>query len=630
MQRILTTTNFRTHLRDRFIDAQSTQSARLAPTHLLTHEAGVDGDIREELTPTTCAKIAFDLPSTKAKSAELLFYVNADTSTQKKPMRLQVNGHVLTHRQNKERMLTGGWDRKKIAGKYLKAGTNEFVFSHSGVLHIDPFPGGHADPKPSHASRSFDGGKTWHQGALGEARAIDGEYLVRLRLKGHPPRGTLCSPVIDLVDPKNKGRIAPRLGIRRIDLIARSRLPQGTHIHFEMRSGSTPSFDPRTWTPWEKRSALQWPGRFAQWRATLETDSADKTPVLQSIALEADIKADATSLAPFTLVNFDHPKLAYSSYNFTYMGPHHRLDRLRKQYRLDEVVARGQTELEELALLRDWVHSQWLGWQSGKYPYCPSWDPIEILATTKGDWGFGMCTHYGAVFAACASALGFVARSLVVDHHCLAEVWSEELQKWILEDAGPSREYDATYELDGVLLNALELHEAIKGPKSSKKLIANKLPQNLSEPMSTHKQTFVRFAIPLRNDHLIFSEPAELHHGNGQYHYDGYLWWSDDIDPRYAEYSLQTTRPADFYWSVNQTRIYLQASEKPNALQVDLEHNAPNFSHFLVRENSGDWREEREARFEWALTKGEHQLEIRTVNAFGKKGRSASACVELK
>ena len=55
-------------------------------------------------------------------------------------MRLQVNGHVLTHRQDRERMLTGGWDRKKIAAKYLKEGTNEFVFSHSGVLHIDPFP----------------------------------------------------------------------------------------------------------------------------------------------------------------------------------------------------------------------------------------------------------------------------------------------------------------------------------------------------------------------------------------------------------------------------------------------------------------------------------------------------------
>ena len=86
------------------------------------------------------------------------------------------------------------------------------------------------------------------------------------------------------------------------------------------------------------------------------------------------------------------------------MGLHPHQERLRKQYRLDEVIAKGKTELEQLALLRDWVHSQWLGWQSDKYPHCPSWNPLEVLDTTKGDWGFGMCTHYGAVFAGCASS----------------------------------------------------------------------------------------------------------------------------------------------------------------------------------------------------------------------------------
>ena len=618
--------DFRDHLRDRFIDAQTTASARLAPTHFLTNEMGVDGDIREELTPATSSKVEFDIPSAKLKGAELLFYVNADHSTQDKPMRLQINGHVLTHRQNRERMLTGGWDRKKIAAKYLKDGVNEFVFSHNGALHIDPFPGGHADTPDSHSSRSYDGGKTWHKGALGEARAINGEYLVRLRLKGHPSRGTLCSAVIDLADEKGEGRIAPHLGIRRLALKARARKPQGTRIHFELRSGSTPSFDPRAWTGWERRNALDWPGRFVQWRAILETNSADKTPTLQGVTLEADIKEHANSLAPFELVELDHPKLVYSSYDFAYMGPHPHQQRLRKQYRLDEVIAKGQTELEQLALLRDWIHSQWLGWQSDKYPHCPSWNALEVLDTTKGDWGFGMCTHYGAVFAACASALGWVARSVVVDHHCLAEVWVEDLQKWILEDAGPNREFDATYEIDGVPLNALELHHAAAG-KQRKKIKANKLPQNKIEPMTQYIDVFCRFGIPLRNTHLIFSEPAELRHGSGQYHWDGYLWWSDDLDPKYAEYSLQTTRPGDFYWSINQTRIYLQAADSAHTLQVDLEHTAPNFSHFLIRENNGAWREEREARFAWTLTTGANQLEVHAVNVFGKTGRIAKARV---
>ena len=193
MKRI-TTTDFRDYRRDRFIDAQTTPAARLAPTYMLTNEMGVDGDICEELTPALCAKVEFDIPSAKTKGAELLFYVNADKSTADKPMRLQVNGHVLTHRQNRERMLTGGWDRKKIAAKYLKEGTNEFVFSHSGVLHIDPFPGGLADTPSSRSSRSFDGGKTWHQGTLGEARAIEGEYLGAAARQGtSAPRDALLA-----------------------------------------------------------------------------------------------------------------------------------------------------------------------------------------------------------------------------------------------------------------------------------------------------------------------------------------------------------------------------------------------------------------------------------------------------
>ena len=161
---------------------------------------------------------------------------------------------------------------------------------------------------------------------------------------GHPSRGTLCSPVIDLADEKGKGRIAPRLGIRQLRLKARVLKPQGTRIHFELRSGSTPSFNPRSWTGWERRTTLEWPGRFAQWRAILETNSADKTPTLQGVTLDADIKEDAESISTFELLALDHPELVYSSYDFAYMGPHPNLERLCKQYRLNEVIEKGEGE----------------------------------------------------------------------------------------------------------------------------------------------------------------------------------------------------------------------------------------------------------------------------------------------
>jgi hypothetical protein len=617
--------DFRDYLRDRFVDAQTRKSARLAPTYLIARESGVEGDLREMLSAAEWSRISFHIASAKVKSAELLFYVRDYDATQETPMQVLVNGNALTHRQDKTRLLTGGWDRKKIHARYLKDGDNEFVFSHHGALHIDPLPGGYADVHVSHSSRSFDGGKSWHTGALGPKRDVHGEYLVRLRVKGHPPQGGLTSPVIDLVDEGGVGVVAPQMGIRKVQLQANAETPRGTGIRFEMRSGSTPSFDPRAWTAWEEVTQVDWPGRFVQWRAVLSTQEADKTPVLKGVTLAVDVKEKSS--AAVELIEIDQPHLAYSSYPFSYLGTHARLDRLRKQHRLDDVIAPGGTELEQLALLRDWVHSQWLGWQSNKYPYSPPWDPLEILETTKGDWGFGMCTHYGATFAGCASALGWVARVLVVDHHCLAEVWCEALQKWILQDAGPCREYDASYEIDGVPINALELHEAVAAGRRDE-IMANKLPDKKIEKMDRYVETFCRFAIPLRNNHLTQAEPAELRHGSGQYHYDGYLWWTDQIDPKYPEYSLQTTRVADFYWSVNQTRVYLQAQEQEDVLRVDLEHTAPNFSHFLLRFDDGQWKESCEVEMAWSLHEGDNVLSARAVNAFGREGRVASAHVK--
>ena len=608
--------DFRDYRRDRFVDARTSAGARLAPTLMLTNEQGVSGELGDELGRDDRARVEFDIPSAQVKSAELLFYVKG-AGTGDMPLRLTVNGHRLDHHRKVERMMTGGWDRTRIAARHLEKGLNEIVFMN-GTLFVDPGPGGRS-------SRSFDGGRTWHRNALGPDGRTRGEYLVRLRLEGFAPRGELVSPVFDLADPEGNG-IAPRVAVRRLRLSHEKAAPRGTLIDFEMRSGSTPAFSARHWSPWEARTAIESPGRFAQWRAVLSSDSASATPVLKSVALTIDSAAAPGSLDGVELLEADQPEIAYSSYGFDYLTPHFRVDRLVKQYRLKEVVAAGKTDLEKFALLRDWVHSQWLGWQAEKYPFCPTWDPLEILETTKGNWGFGMCTHYGAVFAGCASALGYVARVLIVDHHCLAEVWSDELQKWILQDAGPVREHNAQYESRGVPVGALEFHRFHEAGKAHH-LRISKLPQKTKARMTgSWGSLFARFGIPLRNNHLVQAEPAELYHGYSQYHWDGYLWWSVDIDPKYPEYSLQTSRPADFNWSVNQTRLYPRAGEEAGVLEVDVETATPNFAHFQVRIDGGgdgEWEEAAEGPLTWMLHAGENELEVRGVNAFGRPGRTA-------
>ena len=114
--------DFRDYRRDRFVNAQTSASARLAPTLLLTNEMGVSGDIREELGANDWARVEFDVPSAHVKSADVLFYVKGLDATQNKPVRLLVNGHRLNHHPKRERMLSGGWDRTRIPARYLRQG----------------------------------------------------------------------------------------------------------------------------------------------------------------------------------------------------------------------------------------------------------------------------------------------------------------------------------------------------------------------------------------------------------------------------------------------------------------------------------------------------------------------------
>ena len=209
--------DFRDYRRDRFVDARTSAGARLAPTLMLTNEQGVSGELGDELGRDDRARVEFDIPSAQVKSAELLFYVKG-AGTGDMPLRLTVNGHRLDHHRKVERMMTGGWDRTRIAARHLEKGLNEIVFMN-GTLFVDPGSGGRS-------SRSFDGGRTWHRNALGPDGRTRGEYLVRLRLEGFAPRGELVSPVFDLADPEGNG-IAPRVAVRRLRLSHEKAAPRG-------------------------------------------------------------------------------------------------------------------------------------------------------------------------------------------------------------------------------------------------------------------------------------------------------------------------------------------------------------------------------------------------------------------
>ena len=611
--------------RDRFVEFDPTEKvARLAPTYLISDGTMRSSKIREDLDGCEQVRKTFELYS-PAREVEVLFYagwVEYDTRAEHQgyasPADFDINGHPLRHVRDKNKMHTGGWDRFTIPGEYLKKGKNEIVVSGTGSLWVD------ADATGGKSSKKLRPEDKWRDDQLGPEDSLSGEYVFRFRVRGRPAKGTLTSPVLDLARTDRDGHgptVAPLVQIENLKLTPDKETPVDTAIEFELRTGTTPDFRPDTWSAWfPPFAAAQAPKhRFAQWRARLYTKDSSLTPTLKSVSIEVNGTKGDSGAGALKVLEAPDNKVAVSSYPFAYADPNHpRMRHLREKYRLEDIVKNGKTDAEKFMLLSQWIREQWEGWDMGKYDYCPQWDALEILELAPAKLGLGMCTHYSSAFVQCAAALGYNARSVIVDHHCLAEAWSDRYGKWMFVDTGifPKHPLAFKYEIDGIPVNALELHQRFLAGDAMNVNVLPEPPIPLEEWWKRYLNLYCRFAIPLRNDHLYNPEPQELEHGHTQYHWDGYLWWTDNLDPKYPEYSLQTNRPEDFYWTLNKTLIDLQASNQEGVLKVYLHGPIPNLDKFLIRKNGGEWME-LEPSFDWELGEGENRLEARAVNTMG-------------
>jgi len=119
-------------------------------------------------------------------------------------------------------------------------------------------------------------------GGIGKDIVVAGSNLgtVALLHPGHAPSGTVESPPLDAISFARWGRISWK-----------AETPRGTAVTFQGRSGNTEEPD-RTWSDWGEElkdpasAVLNLPAaRFVQWRAVLETDDPDRTPVLHEVTV---------------------------------------------------------------------------------------------------------------------------------------------------------------------------------------------------------------------------------------------------------------------------------------------------------------------------------------------------------
>jgi len=589
---------------------------RLAPSVLVEDEIG-DGNSSVALSDLVRAKKEFVLGPVEASWAQVI--------TLGEPAKMSVNGHEV---EKIVHQTDGGWYHADFPGEWLHAGVNEIIMS-GGSIAVE------ASLRPNRSSLSTEGGRSWDYDRLSPDAALNGEFMCRLRLGQYARAGAINSPIIDLASQAGNSPLAPQVEVSSLSLSHLAQVPQATSIVFALRGGTTPSYSPETWSGWiEPDRFLKESGipadrlRYLQWRAFLSSDKPSATPVLHSVTLSAEVEVQKAPAGSIEVKDFQNEKIIRSGLDFAYQPPSEKLTFLRTHWPIDWTVHAGKSELERFILLRDWVKHQWKGWEGS----CSRpWDAINILSAPADDRG--MCVHFAVVFVQTALSLGYTARPVVLNHHFISEVWSNELKKWICMDAGPAGGVDGNrnmhYERDGLLLNTLEVHQTSKNGEIDKASLVASNPAD-SGPMSDLKDNFVRFFMPMRNNYLDAPEPAEDAHGCNQYRYDGYLFWEDDLtNLRSPEYSMQTARKNDLYWTLNQAELHLQQGAKPGEVLVQIATVTPNFKSFLISVDGGEWKESG-AEFTWNLHEGDNTLQAKPINTFGIEGITSSATLSYK
>ena len=143
---------------------------------------------------------------------------------------------------------------------------------------------------------------------------------------------------------------------------------------------------------------------------------------------------------------------------FVYQKPtSEHLVKLRHRYRLDEIVGDG-TEYVRMLRLFNWLGTRF---DHGMDPVPGGntfFDPVDVVEAGEQGGRF-WCETAARLTVHSATAMGWPARLLTASrdgyhwNHALAEIWSNQFNKWFLVDA----DYNILYESNGIPLSGFEL-----------------------------------------------------------------------------------------------------------------------------------------------------------------------------
>ena len=330
-----------------------------------------------------------------------------------------------------------------------------------------------------------------------------------------------------------------------------------------------------------------------------------------------------------------------------------RLAGLRERFGLDQVIAAATTEFDAQLRLMERAYKVPIGELD---PYNWSYEDLPQLgrdgrAVMQGEYDSrrrdGHCLFCNLTLIAACIAMGYPARwvNISTKHtygHEVAEVWSNDFDKWIFLDA--TRDY-YIYDPDtGVPLNLVEISERLAqimpGPATWEFPIQWHLPDesvlsqvrvayregnsphsisDLTEGVSNLLMFKGHLQMPLRSDFASRPHPVPWrltsNWGSDQF----YCFYSETF-PRKREYQNHTNRFHDFNPALNQAELHLRVTAEPHLVCVEIDTQTPGFDTFLAQTDDGDWTPIKGSMLRWPLHQGLNQLRVRVRNCMGVHG----------
>jgi hypothetical protein len=315
-----------------------------------------------------------------------------------------------------------------------------------------------------------------------------------------------------------------------------------------------------------------------------------------------------------------------------------KLQQLRKQEKLDEVVAPGKTDFDKQVLLLDWAHKRI---PFGPPASSPS-DALGILKAVDAGQRFN-CGYYAEVLRAALSAMGYVARDIGLkgaksdgngSEHSIVEVWDPTHRKWVVLDPTVN-----AYFLKGETpLNAFEIRQEKFYNHDGKDL-------TIVMGMEGQKHTVADMPID-RGTHPGFGKLTLNGDSLGKFLYVAYTPRTPAGGPDYGQMFITKDKlcegvsyhtrvcpkdPAvEPYWPMQQAALTLAPGEGDATVSVKADTMTPDFAKFRYRlDGAKDWTDGPPPA-QWKLHKGENTLEARAVNKYGIEGAVSKVSLEVK